>query len=297
MHNTDHVILGINHQFLYPEAMVNGDIHTATLEELSQTPYVDALDCWVWAAHAKEEIRILRESGKVINYNIGDRFGETPVFPASGDKKDKTYAMDILHRESDFALELGAKKIIFGSGKAVPGDMEGSLNRYIDFLLEWDEYLPEDVCLCLEPTDWDIDKFFMLGRLEDTVRCVEAVKQQGGNMGILLDMGHIPIMHETLESAVRKTAPYLQHIHLGNCVIRDPQHPLYGDKHPCWGYDGGEYDEHDGASFLRILHQAGYLSRGKDQTVTFEMRTLTGMTAQETTESLSGWFRRTRNQI
>ena len=297
MHKNDKVILGVNHQFLYPESIVNGDVHTKTLSQLVQTPYVEALDCWVYAAHAKEEILILRESGKVINYNIGDRFGEVPVFPASFDKKERTYAMDMLRRECEFALECGAKKIIFGSGKAVPGDVEGSLNRYIDFLVEWGESLPDDVCLCLEPTDWDIDKYFMLGRLEDTTKCVNSVLEAGVNIGILLDMGHVPIMHETLESAVQKTAPYLRHIHLGNCIIKNKQHPMYGDKHPCWGVDVGEYDENDGAEFLRLLKKTGYLSQGAVQTISFEMRPYDGKTAEDTIAYLSNWYHKTIEEI
>ena len=92
MHKLERTILGVNHMFLYPESMVNGDVHTATLADLAQTPYMDALDCWVWASHAREELAILRNSGKVINYNIGDRFGEVPVFPASADKTERDYA-------------------------------------------------------------------------------------------------------------------------------------------------------------------------------------------------------------
>ena len=277
--------------FLYPQSMVDGDIHTRSLRELAVNPSVDALDCWVWADHGNEELQILRESGKVINYNIGDRFGEAPSFPASADANERAYALDRLRRESNFAMECGAKKIIFASGKGVKGDHKGSLQRFVEFVLTWSETLPKDICLCLEPTDCDIDKHFLLGALEDTVACVEAIRKEGRNIGILLDMGHIPIMHETLASAVEKTADVLEHIHLGNCVVKDPLHPLYGDKHPCWGEQGGEYDTQDGAEMLQLLKKFGYFSRAYPQTVSFEMRTLPNMDAMETTDYLCRWFR------
>lgn len=284
------VVLGINHMFLYPQSITDGAVHSSSLRELAVHPDVDALDCWVWASRAKEEIAILKNSGKVINYNIGDRFGEIPICPATADRAERDYAMERLHRESDFALECGAKKIIFGSGKAVPGDYEGSLKRFEDFVQVWSEHLPKDVCLCLEPTDWDVDKRFLLGKLEDTVKCVENLRKAGCNIGILLDMGHIPIMHENIDSAVNKTAAVLEHIHMGNCVIKDSTHPFYGDKHPCWGHPGGEYDERNGAEMLHRLKEVGYFGRGQSQTVSFEMRTLPGMTATETTTYLSEWF-------
>lgn len=290
MRKLSNVVLGINHMFLYPQSMVDGDVHTESLRELAAASSVEALDCWVWANHAEEEIRILKESGKVINYNVGDRFGECPSFPASTNANERAYALDRLRRESDFAMECGAKKIIFASGKGVDGDHEGSLKRFEEFVLEWSETLPKDICLCLEPTDWDIDKRFLLGSLEDTVACVESIRKEGRNIGILLDMGHIPIMHETISSAIEKTASYLTHIHLGNCVIKDSVHPLYGDKHPHWGMPGGEYGEQDGTMMLQLLKKFGYFSGESAQTVSFEMRTLPNMNAIQTTDYLCRWF-------
>lgn len=291
MSKFDQVILGINHMFLYPDSIVNGSVHTATLAELAENPAMDALDCWVWAANAKEELPILRNSGKQINYNIGDRFGETPVFPSTADKKERSYAMDTLRRETEFALECGAKKIIFASGKDVPLERNEAKKRFQDFVLEWMEHIPHDVWMTLEPTDQDVDKFFLYGDLLETCECVKQIRDAGhNNMGILLDMGHIPIMHESLESAVEKAAPYIEHIHLGNCVIKNKANPLFGDKHPCWGDVDGEYDEKDGARLLALLADAGYLTRGRPQTISFEMRPLVGMDANQTVQHLRNWF-------
>ena len=291
MNKFDNVILGINHMFLYPESMCNGDVHTATLHKIAENPEMDALDCWVWASHSKEEIQILRNCGKQINYNIGDRVGEIPVFPATKDAKEKQYAKEILHRETDFAVECGAKKIVFASGKDVPEDRVEAQKRFEEFVMEWLEYIPKDIILTLEPTDRDVDKFFLYGDLDEACKCVSNIQKNGhDNMGILLDMGHIPIMHETLESAVKKLAQYLQHIHLGNAVIKDKMHPYYGDKHPYWGIDGGEYSEQDGAHMLQLLANAGYFSRGTTQTISFEMRPFEGKTVEQTVSYLKTWF-------
>ena len=294
MSKLDKVILGINHQFIYPESISNGDAHTQNLRKLADNPYVDALDCWVWASHAKEEIEILRNCGKQINYNIGDRIGEVPVFPATADTKERVYALEILKRETDFAIESGAKKIIFGSGRNVtPQERQDAYKRFEDFVLEWSEIIPKDVWLTLEPTDRDVDKFFLYGDVEDTCKTVRNIRKAGfEKMGILLDMGHIPIMHETLESASAKIGDLLEHIHLGNCIIKNMANPLYGDKHPCWGAVDGEYDEKDGEKFLQSLKNVGYLSRGCAQTISFEMRPLTGMSSEETIEHLAKWFQK-----
>ena len=293
MSQLDNVIVGINHMFLDVNSMVDGNVHTETLRKVAENPYLDALDCWVWGAHKAEEFQILRNCGKQINYNIGDRPGDTPIFPATKDAKERAYALDILRRETEFAVETGAKKIIFGSGKDVPEERADAQKRFVEFVLDWSRFIPKDILLTIEPTDRDVDKCFLYGDMKDTVACVEAIRQGGmENMAILLDMGHVPIMHETLESAVSTGGDYIRHIHLGNCVIRDKQHPFYGDKHPCWGLEGGEYDEKDGAKLLELLKNAGYFSRGSDQTISFEMRPLTGMGVEETIRYLRAWFDR-----
>ena len=291
MKTLDNVIVGINHQFIYPESMIDQRAHTENLKKRASNPHVDALDCWIWAANAKEELAIIRDSDKVINYNIGDRIGETPVFPATKDLKERQYSLDILRRETEFALECGAKKIIFASGKDVPAQREDALKRLEDFILEWSQMLPDDVWLTLEPIDTDIDKFFLLGSPEDTCRVVQNIRKSGfERMGILLDMGHIPLMYETLESASRKMGDLIEHIHLGSCILKNKQNPLYGDKHPCWGAEDGEYDENDGAVFLNCLKTVGYFNRGNKRTVSFEMRPLVGMNAEQSIEHLTNWF-------
>ena len=292
MGNFDKVILGINHQFIYPASISNAEAHTENLRKLADNPLIDALDCWIWASHAKEELKILKNCGKYINYNIGDRIGEVPVFPATADAKEREYALEILKRETEFAIESGAKKIIFGSGRDVaPPERTDAYKRFEDFILEWSNIIPKDVWLCLEPTDRDIDKFFLYGDVEDTCNAVRNIRQSGfEKMGILLDMGHVPIMHETLESATSKIGDLLTHIHMGNCIIKNTENPLYGDKHPCWGVEDGEYDENDGTKFLNCLKDVGYLSRGNEQTISFEMRPLTGMSSEQTIEHLVKWF-------
>ena len=286
------VKLGVNHMFLYPDSITNEKVHTETLKKIVKTDLVDALDVWVWRGKetSREEIAILRDCGKHINYNIGDRFGEAPVFPSSKDEKDKTYAYDIFMREFEYALEAGAKKIVFGSGPDDVSDHEGALERFFEFALKLSSQLPKDVIMCLEPTDWDIDKHFLCGPLSESVTLAENMRKEGReNFGLLLDMCHIPIMHETMESAIEKCKNVLTHIHLGNAVIKNKNNPFYGDKHIPWSYPDSEYTEKEGVTFIKMLKEIGYLDWEK-ATVSFEMRPYEGMGPMETLEKfVSVW--------
>lgn len=285
-------ILGVNHQFLFPKAIEDAQTHTQTLREASTYDNIQALDCWLWRGErAEEEKRILLDSGKIINYNIGDRFGETPLFPVSPDKKEQVRAYDTLMREIEYALALNSKKIVFASGPDYPQDRAGAFQRLSELVLKIAKQLPADVMLALEPTDRDIDKFFLLGPLSETVSFVKAVKEEGVNIGILLDMCHIPIMHETLDSALEKAKEQLVHIHLGNCLIRNPNSPFYGDKHIPWDYPEGEFDSEDGAYFLRRLTEIGYFNC-PGATVSFEMRPIEGLGAKESLDRFVDVFQK-----
>ena len=286
------VILGVNHMFLYPESMTDEKAHTENLKEIIKTDLVDALDLWVWRGkeRSREEISILRDCGKWINYNIGDRLGEKAVVPCSASKEEITYAYDILMREIDYAVECGAKKLVFGSGPDDVSDHSGALERYFEFLIKLSEQVPKDMKICLEPTDWDIDKHFLCGPLSESVVLAENLRNEGvQNFGLLLDMSHIPIMHETLESAVDKCKNVLTHIHMGNAVIKNKKSPFYGDKHIPWSYPDSEYTENDGITFIKLLKQIGYTD-SENATASFEMRPYEGMSARETLEKfVSVW--------
>lgn len=279
-------ILGVNHQFVYPDSMVNEKVHTKTLKSLSETDLVSALDCWCWRGEsAKEEIKILKDSGKFINYNIGDRFGEKISLPASKNEADRIYAYDTIMREIGYALELGSKKIVFASGPDYPDDRDGAKERFLEFVLKVSKNLPEGVSLAFEPTDRDIDKHFLFGPMNETVDFIHKVRNNGfENFGLLIDMCHVPIMHETLESAVEKAEDTLIHIHLGNCMIKDKESVYYGDKHIPWDYPNGEYTSEDGIKFIKLLKDKGYFE--KENTVSFEMRPVEGLSGEE---SLAKW--------
>lgn len=284
------ITLGINHQFLYPASMTDEAAHTASLREVIKLRGVDAIDAWIWRgeARAAEEIAILRDCGKIVNYNSGDRFGEEPFMPAHPDPAVRQRTIDRYLREFDYALRLGCKKIVVGSGPDYPDDREAAIERYVETMCCLLRQLPEDVIVTLEPTDRDIDRFYLFGKVAETADCIHAVRAAGcTNFGMLLDMGHIPLMHETFESSIAGLGDTLDHLHIASCLLDDPNHPLYGDKHIAWGEPGSIYTPEDGITFLRMIRaqKPEYFAR-PDCTVTFEMRTMTGCDPQQTVDRL-----------
>ena len=286
-------ILGVNHMWLYPEAMVNAEAHTETLKRLCANPLIDALDCWLWRGErSREEKRILLDGGKVINYNIGDRFGEDIALPSSKNASDRDRAYSLMMREIEYGLELGTKKIVFGSGPDDPTDHKGAQQRFFELIMKVTEQIPDGVELAFEPTDWDIHKRFLYGPLDETVDFIKRVRASGfSRLGLLIDMCHVPIIHETIESAIAKGGDVLNHVHLGNAVIKNPESVLYGDCHPAWSYPDSEYTEDDAVRFIKMLNDIGYLNKS-GSTVSFEMRPYTDMSSEDSLKRfVSVWNR------
>lgn len=282
------VLLGANHQFLYPEAMRDAEAHTRTLRLLAENKDIAALDCWVWpeTARAREELAILRGCGKQIHYNIGDRPMDEVCFPASPDGARRTRAVALLLREFGYANACGAKKIILGSGPDLPEDRAAGIERFAEVLLRMNNATDPRVTIALEPVDRDIDKRMLFGPVPETTSFIQQMRAAGMcNFGMLLDMAHIPLMHATLQSAVADARPVLEHVHLGNCILKNPANPFYGDKHICWGWEDGEFEEQDGVTMMQLLQDCGYLAR-ENATVSFEMRPVKACSPED---SLCRW--------
>ncbi|HEX2324792.1 MAG TPA: sugar phosphate isomerase/epimerase, partial [Chloroflexota bacterium] len=94
-----------------------------------------------------------------------------------------------------------------------------------------------------------------------------------------IDLSHIPLLGETVRDSLIQARDVLIHTHIGNCQMRDPSLPSYGDKHPRFGAPLGENDTEALAEFLTVLFEIGYFQKQvptRRPVVTFEVRPLPG---------------------
>lgn len=108
-------------------------------------------------------------------------------------------------------------------------------------------------------------------------------RRKVNNVGIMVDMAHVTITGETFAQAIGLAKSCLWHVHLGNAVIRDPQHRWFGDFHPPLEIPEGEHDRTHLAAFLRELKAVGYFEGG-NASLTFEMRPYPGLSARASVE-------------
>ena len=63
---------------------------------------------------------------------------------------------------------------------------------------------------------------------------------------------------------------------MGNCVVKDPNLPAYGDAHPRFGFPNGENDVDELAEYLQVLMKIGFLNEANPPIVSFEVKPLEG---------------------
>jgi sugar phosphate isomerase/epimerase len=78
---------------------------------------------------------------------------------------------------------------------------------------------------------------------------------------LTVDLSHLPLLNETPQEALAAAKDHLAHIHVGNCLMKDVNHPAYGDNHPPFGIEGGENDVQELVEFLEALFDIRYFTK------------------------------------
>ena len=178
----------------------------------------------------------------------------------------------------DEAAELGAQRFAVLSGP-YPGEQHEAeaVKALIDSLNQLCGYAAgKGLSVVIETFDRSIDKKSLIGPNALAVEVSAAVRRDYPTFGLMLDLSHLPLQFETSEQALSVAKDHLVHAHIGNCVLNDQGHPLYGDLHPRFGVEGGENDVPELVEYLRMLREIGYIGEGKQNIVAFEVKPQAG---------------------
>lgn len=74
------------------------------------------------------------------------------------------------------------------------------------------------------------------------------------------------------EESILPIKDYILHAHIGNCVVKDPTMPAYGDIHPRFGFENSENGVDEVVRFLKVLMQIGFVSDRRRPIVSFEVK-------------------------
>ncbi len=190
------------------------------------------------------------------------------------EEEKRKAAVQSLKEGIDEAYELKAAGFSYLAGRYEEETKEASFEALVNSSRELCEYAKSkgDMPVVLEVFDYDIDKKSLIGPVDMAKRLARTMTEEYENFGLLVDLSHIPMLHETLEENLLPIKDYIKHAHMGNTVIRDKNLPDYGDNHPRFGFPGSENDVEELAAYLRILLDIGFLDETTRPIVSFEVK-------------------------
>lgn len=292
--------VGLIHFMAYPQVSKGDGPVLETLTKILEDEYFTLVEItWMKDPEVRKKAKALLEQSGV-KWTFG---GQPTLLSQKLNLNDpnedaRKQAIHQLKVDIDEAYEMGCSGFAFLSGRD-PGDekREEGLQLLFESVLEVCDYASEkgDMPIALETFDQqEYGKNCILGPTEIAVDFAEAVQCYYPNFGLMLDLSHLPMLHETPWSMLYTAKDVLSHIHIGNCVMRDAKHPAYGDEHPRFGVAGGENDVIELAEFLEGLFKIGYFDDNGPKPLSFEVKPIAAY--NETPELVIANAKRTLNK-
>ena len=252
-----------------------GQSLSQTVRQLCQDEYFDVLELAPTAPEERGALRALLDSAAV------DRCcGVQPAILSQGlnpnalAEEERLRAQRRLLQAVDEAAELGAEGISFLAGKWQEQQRAQAVEQLLKTTVAVCRYgAQRGVQVELEVFDYDVDKAALIGPAPLAAEFAAQVRRQTERFGLLVDLSHIPLTHESSAFAVSTMARYITHFHIGNAVT-EPGFPNYGDQHPRFAFPHSANGEAELTDFLRVLRENGFFRSGaeKKPILSFEVK-------------------------
>ncbi|MCS7045383.1 MAG: sugar phosphate isomerase/epimerase [Gemmataceae bacterium] len=273
--------LGVVHSMAFPECLGGDGPQYETLQQICHDPFFDAVDVGPIndAAVRRDCAKLLSDCQMTVTFACQPMILRHNLDLNAADLGQRRRAIDLVAGLFDQAKELGAGRIAVMSGKYVPE--RGAVGRFVDSLRELCRLAKERVGLplMLEIFDWDVDKKALVGTCATAAFVAKEVRRDFPDFGLLHDLSHIYLCHETPAQHLPLIREYLVAVHMGSSVS-DRNHPLYGDHHPLFGMPGGDSGVAELRGFVKTLFDIGFLRSGRRPICTFEVKPPLGVSSQ-----------------
>ncbi|MCX7781762.1 MAG: sugar phosphate isomerase/epimerase [Negativicutes bacterium] len=268
--------VGIVHFMAYPNTIKGEGPIAETVKKIALDDYFEVAEVtWIKDPGVRNEVKKIAETAHLeLAYGGQPRLLTTGLNINDLNEEGRQKALATLKEGIDEAYELGAAGFAFLSGKYQEDKKEEAYQALVKSTKELCQYAKSkgSMKVVLEVFDFDIDKKSIIGPAALAKRFAEEITQEYDNFGLMVDLSHIPQLRETAEEAILPVKDYIVHAHIGNCVVKDPSWPAYGDVHPRFCFPGGENDVDQLVEFLRVLKSIGFISKEKRPIVSFEVK-------------------------
>ncbi len=268
--------VGLIHFMAYPETMKGLDNIIPTLKKVVTDEYFEAVEItWMKDPEVRKQAKkLLETSHMTVAYGGQPRLLTTGMNINDLDEAKRLEALANLKEGIDEAYEMNAVGFAFLSGKYQEDTKEQSYEALVKSTRELCAYAKSkgDMKVSLEVFDYDIDKKSIIGPVELAKRFAQEICSEFDNFGLMVDLSHIPMIHESLEENLMPIKDYISHAHMGNTVIKDPSCEGYGDTHPRFGFPDSENDVEELTDYLKMLIKIGFISEERRPIVSFEVK-------------------------
>lgn len=286
--------LGVVHGMAFPECLWGEGPQLQTLSAICHDDFFEAVDVgpMVDATVRRQCADLLRDCRMTVTLSCQPVLLRHNLDLNAADKEQRRRAVQAILDCLDQAPELGAGRVAVMSGKSVPDqERPAAVDRLIDSLLQICKAAREraSVPVILEIFDYDMDKRALIGTCARAAQVARAVRQEFPDFGLLHDLSHIYLCHETPAEHFPLIREHLAYVHVGSSVS-SKDHPLFGDTHPLFGMPGGDNDVPELRDLIKTLFDIGYLREGPCSrgglggagrpVVAFEIRPPQGVTPQ-----------------
>jgi len=258
---------------LFPETVLSPDALERTLRWLKQNRSFGMVEFYTAPGEDGRIARVLAELGFESVFIAVVPLKAAGFSLCAADEGERARAVAVLKSCIDRAGAAGARRIMINSG-FIPdraADIEKSCDSYVRSVLEAARYIEErkiDLLIELEPGDSRVQSRQLLGPTDRVLETTRRIREQTDRYVLAMDVAHLREESEPVMDALRATKPFCDHIHLCNCVMDDPAHPLYGDKHVDFDQEGAAFAYGD---FERMFGEIKRLYAGEGFIATLEI--------------------------
>jgi sugar phosphate isomerase/epimerase len=176
-------------------------------------------------------------------------------------------AVQSLRPVIDEAIGYGCQIFYVMGAEGPPAEKAGEgKDQFVRSLIELCDYARQKnpsspMTLAVENFPILRDAPFLIGPTREVAQLLRRVRSSHPNVGLTFDTSHILQLRENPLDTYSAVRDVIAHIHLSNCLIRNPSSPFYGDKHPPYGLPGSEIGVSEIVEFLKGLRNAGHFDR------------------------------------
>ncbi|MGB9620197.1 MAG: sugar phosphate isomerase/epimerase family protein [Armatimonadota bacterium] len=292
--------VGLIHFMAYPETIKGEGPILETLAKICEDDYFTLVEVtWIKDAQVrKAAAQMIEQAGMKCAFGAQPTLLTQKLNLNDPDEDGRRKAVAQIKESIDEAVELGAVGLAFLSGRDPgPSNRARGMELLAESVTEICEYAKTkgDLAIALETFDQvEYGKNTILGPTRDAVAFAEKIRASYPRFGLMLDLSHLPLLGESVDEMLKPARDVLIHVHIGNCVMKDPSHPAYGDEHPRFGIKGGENGVDELTAFLEGLFRIGYLDGKTPKPLSFEVKPVAAF--GETSEIVIANAKRTLNK-